>query len=257
MEHANWALRIFFFLVAAFVLWKILQAKRGKELYLRRVPGLDKVDEAVGRATEMGRPVMFNVGWAGLGVELFCSLACLSHVTRKSARVDTRVLVPVVIPLTYPICEEFWKDAYAMEGKVGLFNAEECVRFLSDQQPAFASAAAGWMERERVGAHFIFGFYGYESLLLAEAGQRAGAMQVACVYSYYQVPFLIVSCDYTAFGEEFYAAGAYFGRDPVLVGSLAGQDLAKVLVFILIILGTILTVFSGKFNWLYLLLYGS
>lgn len=257
MEHANWALRIFFFLISFFVLWKVLSAKRGKELFLRKIPGLEKVDEAVGRATEMGRPIMFNPGWDGLGVQLFCSLACMSHIARKSARVDTRVIIPIVIPLTYPICEEFWKDAYALEGKAGLFKSEECVRFLSDQQAAYASSTSGWMERERIGAHFIWGFYGWESLLLAEGGQRAGAMQIACVWSYYQVPFLIVSCDYTAFGEEFYAAGAYFGRDPVLVGSLAGQDYSKLLIFALIILGSILTVFLGKFDWLYMILYGS
>ena len=257
MEHATWALRVFFFLLSFFVVWKLFSAKRGKELYLRKIPGLDKVDEAVGRATEMGRPVMFNPGWDGLGVQLFCSLACMSHIVRRSARVDTRVLVPVVVPITYPICEEYWKDAYALEGKPGLFRSEECVQFLSDQQAAYAMSTSGWMEREQVGAHFLFGYYGYESLLLAEAGQRAGAIQVACVWSYYQVPFLIVSCDYTVFGEEFYAAGAYFGRDPVLVGSLAGQDLVKILVFLLIIVGSILTMFFGKFNWLYLLIYGS
>ena len=115
----------------------------------------------------------------------------------------------------------------------------------------------GWMERDGVGANFIFGSYGYESLLIAEGGQRAGAMQVACVHSYYQVPFLIVSCDYTVFGEEFYAAGAYFGRDPVLVGSIAGQDLGKVLILTLLIIGSILTILLTKFNPLYMFMYGN
>jgi len=257
MEHANWALRILFFLFASFVLWKVMRARAGKELYLRKIAGLDKIDDAVGRATEMGRPIMFNPGWDALGVPLFCSLACLSHITRRAARVDTRVIIPLVVPVAYPLCEEFWKDAYAMEGKAGLFQAEECIRFLSSQQPAYASSTCGWMERDKVGANFMWGYYGWESLLLAEGGQRAGAIQIACVHSYYQVPFLIVSCDYTVFGEEFYAAGAYFGRDPVLVGSLAGQDLGKILLLILIIVGSLLCITFGKFNWLYLLLYGS
>ncbi len=257
MEQASWALRVFVFLIAFFVLWKVLRAKAGREIYLRKIPGLEKVDEAVGRATEMGRPIMFNPGLVDLSIELFCCLACLSHVVRRAAKVNTNVLVPIAYPLTYAICEEFWKDAYALEDKPGLFNSEESIRFFSPSQPVFASSTSGWMERDRVGANFLWGSYGWESLFLAEAGQRAGAIQIACIYSYYQVPFLIVSCDYTAFGEEFYAAGAYFGRDPVLVGSLAGQDMSKLVIFLLIIVGSILAVVIGEFNWLYMLLYGT
>jgi hypothetical protein len=205
----------------------------------------------------MGRPIMFNPVYVDLSIELFADLACMSHVVRRAAHVNTKVLVPVIFPLTYAICEEYWKDAYAGEGKAGMFNPEDCVRYLSHDQAVYASSTSGWMERERIGANFLWGYYGWESLFLAEGGQRAGAIQIACVYSYYQVPFLIVSCDYTAFGEEFYAAGAYFGRDPVLLGSLAGQDLSKLVIFFLTIVGSILAVLMGKFNPLFMLLYGT
>ena len=254
MEHADWSIRVFFLLVTIVILYKIYSAKQGKEIYIRKISGLDAVDDALGRATEMGRPVMFNPGWDEMSVQLFCSLACLTHIARKAARVDLKVLIPIVSPIAYPLCEEFWKDAYAMEGKAGLYDPKDCIKFLSNQQPAYAMGTTAWMERERVGANFIFGYYGWESLLIAEGGQRAGAIQVACVHSYYQVPFLIVSCDYTVFGEEFFAAGAYFGREPVLMGSLAGQDYGKVLILALIILGSILAIFWGKFNPLYLLM---
>jgi hypothetical protein len=257
MEHANWAMRIFFVLVSFFVLWKVHVSKKGKQLFIRKIAGLDAIDEAIGRATEMGRPIMFNTGWDWLGIQLFCSLACLSYVTRRAAKVETKIIIPVCIAVAYPLCEEYWKDAYAMEGRQGLFDPKECIRFLSDQQPAYAMGTTGWMEREKVGANFIFGYYGYESLLIAEGGQRAGAMQVACVHSFYQVPFLIVSCDYTVFGEEFYAAGAYFGRDPVLVGGIVGQDYGKILLFIIIIAASILAIYYGKFNPIYLFLNGN
>jgi hypothetical protein len=257
MEQATWALRAFIFMIVVLVLWKIRSARSGRQLYLRKIPGLEKVDEAVGRATEMGRPVLFNPGNLGLCIELFCSLACMQHVIRKAASVNTGVLVPIVDPLVYPICEEYWKDAYAMEGKAGLFSTEESIRYFAGGQAVYASSTSGWMEREQVGANFLWGYYGWESLFLAEGGQRAGAVQIACIYSYHQVPFLIVSCDYTAFGEEFYAAGAYFGRDPVLLGSLVGQDYSKVVLLVLMIIGSILAVFLGEFNPLYMLFYGT
>jgi hypothetical protein len=112
---------------------------------------------------------------------------------------------------------------------------------------------AGWIKRERVGANFLIGVYGFESLVIAEAGQQAGAVQIACTPSFFQVPFFLVSCDYTVFGEEYYAAGAYFSRDPVLTGSLVAQDWAKLALLILIVAGVILLTFFQT-NWLSALL---
>ncbi|MBN1918775.1 MAG: hypothetical protein JW889_12785 [Verrucomicrobia bacterium] len=258
MEQASWALRAFILLIVFFVLWKIHHARSGRSLYLRKIPGLEKVDEAIGRSTEMGRPVMFNPGNIGLSIELFCGLACMQHVIRKAALVDTNVLVPIVDPLAYPICEEYWKDAYAMEGKSGLFNPEDSIRYLPGGQSVYASSTSGWMEREHVGANLLWGGYGWESLFLAEGGQRAGAIQIACTVSYHQVPFLIVSCDYTAFGEEFFAASAYFGHDSMLIGSLVGQDYSKLVILVMILIGSLLAIFMAtEFTPLYMILYGT
>jgi len=55
-----------------------------------------------------------------------------------------------------------------------------------------------------------------------------------------QLPFFITSCDYTLMGEELYAASAYLSKDPLLLGSLRGQDWGKLIVIVMIILGVIL-----------------
>ena len=39
-------------------------AKAGKKLFIRKIAGVDAVEEAVGRATEMGKPVLFIPGIA-------------------------------------------------------------------------------------------------------------------------------------------------------------------------------------------------
>ena len=240
MEHASLPILILALLFAGAILWQIRRARRGRPIHLRRIAGLDVMDDAIGRATETARPVMFNLGLDDLGVQLFCSLASMSYVVREAARLQMRVLVPVTQPVAYPLAEEYWKEAYAAAGQPNLFRPDECLRFMSANQAAFGVSTAGWIQRENVGANFIFGGYGFESLVIAEAGQRAGAIQIACTHSFYQVPFFVAACDYTAFGEEFYAAGAYFSRDPVLTGSLAGQDIAKIIVLALIVVGSLL-----------------
>ena len=254
MEHANFTVFLVFVFFLSAILFQIRRIRDGKKVFLRRIPGLEVIDEVIGQSTEQDRPIMFNPGFEGLGVELFCSLAVMGHVVRRAAKLSMPVLSPLADPLAYAMAEEYWKDGYAAEGKEGLFPVEDSLRYLSGNQSAYAAGVAGWIKRERVGANLIFGMYGYESLVIAEAGQQAGAVQIACTPSFFQVPFFIVSCDYTVFGEEFYAAGAYFSRDPVLTGSLIAQDWLKLLVLSLIILGS-LSLTLGNNAWLSALMF--
>ena len=49
-------------LICFSVIFFIQMATRGRQLFVRKIAGLEAVDEAVGRATEMGRPVVFVPG---------------------------------------------------------------------------------------------------------------------------------------------------------------------------------------------------
>lgn len=65
-----------------------------------------------------------------------------------------------------------------------------------------------------------------------------------------QVPFFVAACDYCLIGEEFYAAAAYIGHDPVLTGSIAGQDWGKILAISLLVVGIISAYVLGTGKWL-------
>lgn len=254
MEHASLLIAILLFVFVFGLLRNTKQMQQGRKIELRRIPGLEMIDEAICQATEQDRPIMFNTGWQDLGVDLFCSLAVMSHVVRQSATLSMPVLSPFAYPLSYAMGEEYWKAGYAARGKEGMFAVEESLRYFSNNQSAYGSSIASWIKRDKVGANFMFGQYGYESLVIAEGGQQAGAIQIACTPSIFQVPFLMVSCDYTVFGEEFYVAGAYYSQDPQLLGSLVTQDLGKLLVLALILAGTLILTLLRQ-NWLAPLLY--
>lgn len=51
---------------------------------------------------------------------------------------------------------------------------------------------------------------------------------------------LLLVCDYTLIGEELYAASAYLSNEPMLLGTLKGQDIAKLTFMLVLILFTIL-----------------
>jgi len=219
--------------------WK----RRGKDMYIRRIPGVDAIEEAVGRTVEMGRPMIFTFGLAGVGPLFFACLGVLSHVARMAARYSTRLFVPQRDVEVMAITQNAVRECYQAEGRPESYH-EDDVRFLSGEQFAFASGYMGIAHREKVAACFLFGSFAAESLILAEAGQQVGAIQVAGTTDNAQIPFFITTCDYTIIGEEVFAAGAYLSKDPVQRGSLRGQDIAKLLLLLIILIG----IFTASFN---------
>ena len=70
-------------------------AKQGKPLFLRKIPGLAAVEEAVGRATEMGRPVLYIPGIAELDeIETIAGVSILGRVAKITAQYDTPLILP-------------------------------------------------------------------------------------------------------------------------------------------------------------------
>jgi hypothetical protein len=235
-EFANPATYVVEGLLVFFILWKILSARRGRQLFIRRIPGLSVLDEAVGRATEMGRPMLYAPGLAGLDIVGLQSMSIMSHVIKRAANYSTRVIVAMYDPVLYTVAEEVAKDAYSTAGVPEQFVADD-VRFLTNQQFAYASGVVGIQHREKPATAFYFGAYYAESLILAENGQMVGAIQVAGTPSITQIPFFLAACDYTIIGDEYYAASAYLSREPTLLGSLVGQDYGKLLMLGLVLLG--------------------
>ena len=121
------------------------------------------------------------------------------------------------------------------------------IRFLSSQQFAYAAALLGIMARERPAANFMMGAFWAESLMLAEVGSEVGALQITGTAQLSQVPFFVASSDYTLIGEELFAAAAYLSGDRMQLGSIVGQDMAKVIVAVLIIAGVVTRSFGSNF----------
>ena len=246
VEHATPGMILILLLVCGAVLFFMRRAKAGKEIYVRRIPGVDAVDEAVGRAAELGRPVSFTTGLSGVGPTLFAALGVLYYIAKKAARYGTRIFVPQSAPDALAIVEDVVHDAYRNAGRLSAFDPQ-CVRFLSEDQLAFASGYMGLLHREKIASAFLFGSFAGESLILAEAGQQIGAMQVAASVSPEQVAFFVATCDYTLIGEELFASSAYLSREPVKLGSLVGQDLAKAIFFLLISVGVLMVTLKSIF----------
>jgi hypothetical protein len=240
--------RVVVYILGLIILAKILHARRGGPVFIRRIPGLTAIDETVGRATEMARPITFSLGLGGLDIVTLQALAIALHVIQMAIRFGTRVILTMADPTIYAVADEAVNEAYTAAGRPESFNRDD-VRFLSDRQFAYASAMVGTIAREQAASNYMFGTFYAESLILAEAGNQVGAIQVAGTPSTTQIPFFVASCDYTIIGDEYYAATAYLTREPVLSGSLVGQDRAKMLLLAVILLAIVATTFLTLTRW--------
>lgn len=244
IEHATPGIIVLTICLLGPVLWCIRAAVGGREFYVRRIPGVDAINESIGRAAELGKPVSFTTALTSLGPTLYACLGILYHVARKCAQYRLKLFLPQNQPDVMAVSEDVVRDAYRIEGRLSSFDPENIV-YLSDEQFAFASGYMGLLHREKVGAALMFGRFAGESLILAEAGQQIGAMQVAGSVSPEQVPFFVSTCDYTLIGEELFGASAYLTREPIQLGSLVGQDIAKLFIAGLILCGVVVATYNS------------
>jgi hypothetical protein len=223
-------------------------ARRGRSMFIRSIPGLKAVEEAIGRATEMGKPILYCSGVADLRCPgVLASLTVLGWVAEKVATYGAALTYPVNNALNLTAGQEIVKESYLRAGRPELYK-DDMVFFISGEQFAYAAAVCGLMEREQTAAHLFFGSFWSETLVLTESGAATGAMQIAATDSEHQIPFMVATCDYVIIGEEFYAASAYLSQDPTLKGSLKAQDLVKAVIILLILLGVILATLERAFD---------
>jgi hypothetical protein len=225
---------------AGFLLYFLNKAKRGIPLYIRHIAGLDAVEEAVGRSTEMGRPILFILGLEPISnIATLAGLAILKRVASKVAEYETSIIVPCFDPVVMVAAQEVVKEGFLEAGRPDLYD-ERQVFYLTYDQFGYAAGVDGIMLRDRPGAVFLQGYFYAESLILAETGHSIGAIQISGTTAVTQLPFFIAATDYTLIGEEMYAASAYLSKDPMSLGTIKGEDVAKVILVVLMVLGVIL-----------------
>ncbi|MCK9309009.1 MAG: hypothetical protein M0P99_01915 [Candidatus Cloacimonetes bacterium] len=225
--------------ISGAIMYYVQSARMGKDYFIRRIGGLDSMEEAIGRATEKGKPILFVPGIGDLDdIQTIASLTILSHLAQRSAEYDTKLIVPCRFSMVLSAAREVVKEAYLRVGKPDAYK-EDNIFYLSDDQFGYVAGIDGIMVREQPAANFFLGSFYAESLILAETGYSTGAIQTSGTAQASQLPFFVVSCDYTLIGEELFAASAYLSRDPQQLGSLKGHDFGKLLVIILILTGVI------------------
>jgi hypothetical protein len=224
-------------LLCGSVLFFIHWARSGHPITIRKIAGLAAVDEAVGRATEMGRPILYVPGIQDMDdLQTVAGITVLGRVAKTAAEYDARIEVPTSRSLVMSAARETVHSSYLGAGRTDAYNPD-LIYYVTDEQFGYTAYCSGLIVREKPAACFYMGCFFAESLILAETGNSVGAIQIAGTAMPSQLPFFVAACDYTLIGEEFFAASAYLSGEPDQLGSLKGQDMGKIIVGAVLIIG--------------------
>ncbi len=225
--------------------------KKSRDRYrVREIAGLKAVEEAVGRATEMARPILYTPGWGGdiQRPTTIASMNILSHVAQKAAQYDCRLIYPTHDPVIMAVAQEVMREAYAQVGFPDRFREDDAF-YVSSSQFGYAAAVEGLISRLKPASMFLLGTFEAESLILAETGNINKSIQIAGTDSTIQLAFFIVACDYVLIGEELFAASGYLSEDPSILASVRAQDILKVIIAVLLVFALIWATVDPISTW--------
>ena len=240
------------------VMYYYMAINKEEEYHIRTLPAMTAIPEAVGRAAEMGKPVFWTPGIGGglndstQGPQILASISILEYVTEECAKAGVELAAYCPLPDAMPLVEETMRTAYLRQGKPEEFNVEQIV-FISGQS-AYLSGTLGYFQRARPASNILMGGFYYESVVIGEAGNHIGAMQIGGTNNTHQMPFLVATCDYMLLAEELFAAGASISKSRDMLGSIKGEDIMKFVLVALIGVGFLLgaagiTVIADILGW--------
>jgi hypothetical protein len=241
---------VFLIVFSAVIALSIHLAKKGKVWEIRRLPAIDTLDEIIGRATEMGKPILYTVGGRLTDVEAPQAIAgftILDYVARRAAKTGTELRVAPRFAVQIPIVTDIVSNAYLAEGHPERFKPEN-IQYHSDTQFAFATGVMGQIAREKPASFVMIGAWWGECLMFLETAVIYGAMSVGGTANTHQIPFIVLCTSQCLVGEEIFAAGAYLSKEPVSVGTIAAGDIGRYIVLALIVVGVALA--TAGVRWL-------
>jgi len=226
-------------LVWVFISW----AKRGKRFYIRKLPAIDAIEDAVGRCAEMGRPVHFCTGQRNYissveAPQTVAALACLGHTAKSCAKHDVPLMVVVSKAESLPLHIAMLREIYETQGKpfdIGM------IHYFSEYYKSFLMNYIGDVKKFKPGAVMLIGPTVFEYAMIPDVARSVDAMSIggSSLGDYYVYSPMY---DHALVAEELFAASAYLTREPVQIASIQAEDVYKVLAMGIAVVGTLLLI---------------
>ena len=241
---------LFLIVVIISALYFINQAEKGSWRKLRKLDAVDAIEEMVGRATEMGRPIHFCPGDSAslvgdLAPQTLAGMAIGKYTADLAAKYGCEMIATTAGndgPQLMVILEDSIFHSYLAAGRPEGYKPGQTVRYISNNFTGLSAAMSGIYERDKIASTILVGAWGGATINMIGSAHSAGAMVLFGTARQAQIMWAVALADYVLIAEEMFAAAAIVSNDPLLIGSITGQDIGKWVAVALLIIGSILQI---------------
>jgi hypothetical protein len=237
---------VFLIIVVGLTIFTLRYAKGRTKAFgtMRSITAMDHLEEAVGRAAEMGSSVFFTQGtgelYSSSAAAMLAGVAVMGRVGEYTAKIGVPLKVFAREGVLQNVCEQVLREAYTRVGKPEAFDPGMVV-WTGNDFYAYGNACAQWILKEQPASTFMIGDFGGNALYISETGARTNALQIGGNYFIFAV-----TCDYFLIGEELYASAAYVSGDLEEEATVAAEDMSKVVAFALMLVGILAVLLGSK-----------
>jgi len=234
--------------ILAFLAYRL--AKRGREWKIKPLEAIEMLTEGVGRAAEMGRPILYLPGISGLSsAQTMAGLTVFGEVCQKAAEIGVTTHLVTSGTDVVAACEAIVRQVYTTIGKPELYQPGKYVKWYGADQFVYAIGAAGHILLDKPAFVVQCGYFLSDVIVAGETASRVGAMQVGGTADQSGLPLMGICCDSLLIGEEIYAASASITGDKLATATLAGEDWVKAILLLLMIVGVLAWAAGSKDIW--------
>jgi hypothetical protein len=242
MTQAPWLGILILILLPALTI-ALVAIRRRWSLPLRPLGGFQVLERAIGNAVESGERVHLSLGTGGInGLESAPALAGLAMLTRIaafSAMSDKPVAVSSAEGAIMVLAQDTLRTVYQRSGELGRYQATSS-RWLGPTPFSYVAALPDLLDTQDIRVQVMNGAFGAESGLAASFGRDREAFVLAGTDDLRSQALIYATADQPLIGEEVFAGGGYLDVNPFHRASLHAQDGIRLLLFVLILFGTVL-----------------
>lgn len=227
-----------------------VRLQRGATLpVVRPLPALDALRSLTERAIEEGRATHIALGTGTLAgdkaAETLVGLTAMSYLADQARRANQ---IPVVTTAD-PAVQLLAGDVLAQDESTRQREARDFARFVAPQALGYGVGTRALMQEEQLGLTAVLGDIGDEYLYLAATapggGQHFYPPEVTGTTRPETLPLVQLTARNPLLGEELFAYGAYLGKTTQQWAGVMLQDVGRLLVVVIVLVGAILATIAG------------